>query len=321
MNISAAHEFLCSGDYEKFPSVIFIYEDEYPVLYFSTLWQRLSQQSVLSVKNISSLIDQKDQLDAQVQTTFLGQRYTLWLGSLSEDLTDGQRAHIFSLISGYQGPHRLVLAVKSDHLPKNYMSKKNKQAAAAYGIVEISKTSITTYKKEILQFLYPELSYAVIESWVTSISKLDALIMLAQYGMVVGRKSDQFVQQWIPKILPVEASLFTLAQYFFAKKPKQFFELWHNVASLYPATFWTVYWSELLWRAYYVIVLQQKQAIADARKMAYRLPFSFIQKDWRTVSLSALRSAHSLLYDIEWRVKNGASEHHFELFFTTFFSA
>ena len=69
------------------------------------------------------------------------------------------------------------------------------------------------------------------------------------------------------------------------------------------------------------IVMFQKNNIIDARKMSYRLPFSFIQKDWKNTSLNELSSLHSMIYDIEWRIKNGGSEEHFDLLFYTFFKS
>ena len=48
------------------------------------------------------------------------------------------------------------------------------------------------------------------------------------------------------------------------------------------------------------------------------MPFSFIQRDWRKISLDELRYAHQALYDFDYNFKNGASIYSLEAVYHTF---
>jgi hypothetical protein len=150
---------------------------------------------------------------------------------------------------------------------------------------------------------------------------LDHACILMHYARLLGANTDQFVHQWLDKILMPERSLFTLSTHFFAKKPKVFFELLGHIGGEYPEIFWVSYWSESLWRAHYYVALNQTKQFGEAKKMSNRLPFSFIQRDWKLHSPSALKKAHQQLYEIDFALKNGASEGMLDLFYSKFFSA
>jgi hypothetical protein len=311
MDVSKAFDFLYHNAYEEKPLCLFTYEHEYPVLFFTALLKHLSESPHIVLKNVSSFLENKEQLDAEMQTTFLGQTRTLWLGSLSL-LSAAEQQKMFALCASYKGPHRLIICSAAKDVPKSYVSLLT---------VNLDQDLTSKEKFSYIAFLYPSLTYASIQKISdghTTFKSIDSLVILANYAMVLGRNTDAFVREWLPKIIIPESSLFTLSQYFFSKKSVQFWNAWNSIKDEYPATFWTVYWSEQIWRAYYVITMQQKNNIIDARKMAYRLPFSFIQKDWRDISLESLSKAHAMLYDIEWRIKNGGSEQHFDLLFHTF---
>ena len=311
MNVSTVFDLLSSDNYEDNPVCIFTYEHEYPVLFFSALLQRLKQLETISLKNISDVLENRERFDTEIQTTFLGKRLTLWLGSISTITSSSEQLKIFTACASYRGPHRLLFCIATKDIPKSFSS---------YVIINVDQELTAIEKNRVISFLYPSLTYAAIQKieGILHSTSLDMLVVLAQYGMVIGRNADAFVKDWLPKLITSESSLFLLSQYFFAKKSSLFWNCWNTIKDEYPSTFWTVFWSEQLWRAYYVVVMQQNNMIVDARKMAYRLPFSFIQKDWRLISLEELSHAQQMLYQIEWRIKNGGSEDHFDLFFQKF---
>ena len=283
-------------------------------MFFSILLQRLSLVDSLSVKHIGEQIADQATLDAELQTTFLGQTHTLWLGNISEALDASRKKIFFAYSAQYQGPHRILCALQEKDVPKSI--------AQEY-IIDLDEDLSIEEKNKILSFLYPSFSFQSFQKIMNAVGKittLDHLIVLAQYSMVLGKNTDIFIKEWLSKIIIPQSSLFTLAQYFFGKKTIQFWHTWHEIKNEYPATFWTVFWSEQLWRAYFVIVFQQQNNLIEARKMAYRLPFSFLQKDWQNIELESLKNAHTMLYNIEWRIKNSGSEEHFDLLFHTFFA-
>ncbi len=312
MNISKIFNLLSNNNYQEFPVLFFTYEFEFPSLFFSDLFKKLSKIDTIFLKNIHSSLLSKELFEAEINTTFLGETRTLWLGSIS-DLSTAEQSKILYICQSYKGPHRIIVCCATKELPKSFSHS---------NIFNIDQELTHSDKESIISFFYPSLTYASIQKisgGATNLNKIDNFIMLAHYAMVLGRNSDAFVRDWLPKIIISESSLFTLSQYFFSKKNIQFWNVWNDIKYQYSSTFWTVYWTEQIWRAYYVIVMQQKNNIIDARKMAYRLPFSFIQKDWKNVTLSKLSQAHSMLYQIDWRIKNGGSEDHFDLFFYNFF--
>ena len=68
----------------------------------------------------------------------------------------------------------------------------------------------------------------------------------------------------------------------------------------------------------YADLMKQKKQ-AEAKKAQYKLPFSFINRDWHMYSLDELRNAHDCLTKIDFQLKNGASDIGLEYFYTQFF--
>ena len=126
------------------------------------------------------------------------------------------------------------------------------------------------------------------------------------------------MQTWFEKIVVPEESLFSLAQFFFARKKDAFFKVWLNLKDEYNGAFWTTFWSEQLWKAYHVVSLRKEGNFAAAKQMESRLPFSFLQKDWKTFDAKELSHAHDFLYSIDHRLKNGLSDNGLEIFYHGF---
>ena len=82
----------------------------------------------------------------------------------------------------------------------------------------------------------------------------------------------------------------------------------------YAPEFWIAFFSEQLWQAsIYVQYVSQNNA-AEGRKYAYRLPFSFFQKDYKKYTLEQFARAHDFLYAIDHGTKNGSASDGIELF-------
>ena len=98
---------------------------------------------------------------------------------------------------------------------------------------------------------------------------------------------------------------------------QQFFESWNSMSRDYSDLFWTTFWSEQLFKASAYISLNNGKNFLQAKRIAYRLPFSFIQKDWKMLKVHELAQAHNQLYAIDMNIKNGLNAHleHFYLNF------
>ena len=98
--------------------------------------------------------------------------------------------------------------------------------------------------------------------------------------------------------------------------------LWDTFEAEYPMTFWCAYWSEQLWRAYHARYYLDRQQMQQAKSIAYRLPFSYMQKDWKKSTLIELRNAHQWIYELDLAYKNNIeTQAGIDLFFTKFFLA
>jgi hypothetical protein len=60
---------------------------------------------------------------------------------------------------------------------------------------------------------------------------------------------------------------------------------------------------------------------AEAKKVGYKLPFSFIQRDWKNHSIEELKQAHQGIYELDYRIKNGGDESFLEHFYIQAMSA
>jgi hypothetical protein len=148
---------------------------------------------------------------------------------------------------------------------------------------------------------------------------LDKACFFAQYEALLGKNCDDFFSQWMIHLAEPTSSMFTLSQYFFGKKNRSFFRQWSYMSELYLPPFWISFWADQLWRAYVYTELMQQKKIVEAKKAQYKLPFSFINRDWSAYSLDELRNAHHCLATIDYQLKNGASDIGLEYFYTQFF--
>ena len=144
--------------------------------------------------------------------------------------------------------------------------------------------------------------------------------LLLKYQRILGAKASVLLPYWFDKLLEPHYSLFTLSSYLFAGQRTEFFTLWASVSGEYPQEFWVAFWSEQLWQALLFINKQQTCGLAEAKKLAVRLPFSFMQKDWRRYTCVYLTQAHTALYTLDTRIKNGAEfQSLFDIWFYKFF--
>jgi hypothetical protein len=148
---------------------------------------------------------------------------------------------------------------------------------------------------------------------------LDKACFFAQYELLLGKSSQEFFSQWMLHLTEPTHSLFTLSQHFFSKKNRAFFRQWAQMSELYFSPFWVSFWADQLWRAYVYVELMQQQKLLEAKKAQYKLPFSFINRDWSAYSLNELRDAHHCLATLDFQLKNGSSDIGLEYFYTQFF--
>ncbi|MFT6765366.1 MAG: hypothetical protein ACJAZS_000242 [Alteromonas naphthalenivorans] len=305
-------QFCTNSELQKKPLILFTAK-EYPVLFFATLLDRLRKKYTPAPKTISFLDTDFVSLQAQLSTTFLGQQDIIWCGNIS-GLDASTKKKMLPFLATYTGPHTLFSFITT----KDITASVDKQI-----IINLDDPLSPAEREQLITFLFDRLQWKQVheltkESYKTM--SLDTVVLLAQYRLVLGKNTDLFMQQWFEKLLVPDESLFTLTQWFFSRKPQHFFRTWHAIKDNYAPVFWTMFWSEQLWRAHYALSLRKQNKLAEAKQMAYRLPFSFLQRDWKNVSESELQNAHDFLYTADFNIKNGSSDLFLEVFFNNFFS-
>jgi hypothetical protein len=284
-------------------------QETYPLLFFSLLYNAIKSKSEQLI-SINMLDVEPDSLTSQLSISFLGSRAVYWLRAF-HDLDAKKKQTWLKHIHSYTGPHQLILFNES-------VDWKDSEARS---VIELPAMVDSKQYAQLQTFFKPDLKTS---KFVTALfanrpaMSLDIACLMLEYQAVSGAGTDEFMHQWLDKIVVSEASLFTLSQHFFAKSAKSFFQLWSKIGPEYPDVFWVSFWSEQLWRAHYFVKLCKEKDMVQAKKIAFRLPFSVIQRDWRKLDLDELRNAHQALYEFDFNLKHGATSDSLELIFHKF---
>lgn len=301
---------LVSGSlsFTQYPLVSFT-SDHYPYLFVSLLRSYVRQQ--VGIQNCVS-IDEPSQLAGALsasQQTSLFPQATMYLYNRFEQL-ESKKTSFSGALSQYQGDHVIMIFAKEPiqgstvHIElEGAIDLLTFKALMLLAGADITDRVQTTLKA--LLFRAPSLT-------------LEQACLLIQYVRVTGNWFEQYTEQWLDLIIRPEISLFGLSQYFFAKNVVQFYRNWNSVATVYPEAFWVSYWSEQLFRASEYVAHQQQKQFNQAKAIGYRLPFSFLNLDWKKYKYHELRNAHNGVYTIDHEMKNGA-DGNLEVFFHSFF--
>lgn len=249
----------------------------------------LSQKLAISFFSIG-LDCSFDQLRIQATTEFLGQKNILWLGDL--ELRE-QADQLADFCSRYAGPHILFCAART--VPRNAYEIKIPEVLDREQVRECAQLFCeSSLGDQITTMLFGMVRTVTLEQ----------VLRIIQYVQVVGKNQSDFCTKWLNRIIEPEQSLFTVSQYFFARDARSFWKLWALVHAAYPIEFWISLWSEQVWQAYDVVERLNKNEKPPSRT---RLPFSFMQRDWKKQSCVELAALLSALYALDFQIKNGSS--------------
>lgn len=293
---------------------VFCLVGDYPVYFFSQLLQSGSSE-LPPIQKITVDQENEQAVIGQLTTTFLGQTSLFWITNLP-GLPTQKKKEFVTFLTRYSGPHTVVVCV----------DEKGVKQVSNTKIVQVEIPTVLTSKQVqvVCSLLYPTAAQALYKKIVASgirleRSSLDTICMVLSYFRLIGGSVDEFKREWYSKLIAPETSLFTLSTHFFARKQQPFFTLWLQVKDDYAPQFWIAFWSDQLIKAYgYVLYSQQNNHLA-AKKMGYRLPFSFMKTDWKKHSLKKLAATHDQLYALDFHMKNGGTDQ-FELLYAQFFT-
>lgn len=278
-----------------------------PSLFFSIFLPRFAARNGLQ---FSALPADGLQLEHRCYQGFLGSPSLFWCGEFGSLAAASKKSLTALLGAGYAGPHGLAF----------FCSSKERTARMAQGMVDVSCEEPVGRALFLELAAFAGLSVAgdLWDAWTERRGKLDLeeMALLFCYGSVA--ETSGWFSAWEQRLFAGERSLFKLSQYFFARDRATFFKLWREVADDYPPEFWVAYWSEQLWQAHMVVSSMQNRARPPATD---RLPFSFLQRDWRRHTSRELVAAHMSLYNADFSIKNGIADGYaIELFVSKFVS-
>ncbi|MBP6891978.1 hypothetical protein KBB68_00195 [Candidatus Babeliales bacterium] len=301
------------------PSVILFTSKNYSPLSFAQILYWLQQQNFLSFQKLDFDLD-LNQIQMKLYTTFLGQSCIFWFGDVSLISAKKKRTDWLQFLQSYEGPHQIIGWLSEDDVSVIVSTKLDSNIKNIKIEVPEKISSEMVHK---ISFLYqghkPEIAayfFGRLYRYHKEFS-LEQLCLLSKYAGILGKSMDLFFDAWLKELVISDVSLFYLAQLFFEKKADQFFTEWHIVRSHYSEQFWTVFFSDQLFKAYFYVCAQGR--IDQAQKqMTYGLPFSFLKHDWKLYQPSSLQQAHEQIYNVDIALKNGGNNFMIDGFFVKY---
>lgn len=292
------------------PRVCFSGKTYHP-FFFNAFLEVIKKNSQLRVKSLNYSAISTSELTNTLSQSFLGDQYYLWLGDISE-ITKVHKQYTLAYFLNYKGPHAIIF-FSSEPPADNHAI-----------ILEEILTQQTI--KPILSYLYPtpnkkiELIFKAIFSKITTLD-LNAVCKLTHYIELIGSKDlEESVAYLLAVTTTPEHSMFELSESFFSMNKKKFFMLWSFLEKDYPPIFWLAFWSEQIWRAYYVCLYLEKKDFVAAKKMSFKLPRNFTTQSWKNFSRVHLQFLYKNLYNIDFCLKKGSSFYSLDLMYLSHFN-
>jgi hypothetical protein len=300
----------CIGRTKQLPQgIVFCFSGrEYPLLFFYHLILFFKKNGVI-VESLSCAGVDIASIKALLSTMSFSGVTTYYLEDFST-LSAKKQQELLEYLSRYNGPHRVVFF--SETLPATMINVITLPE-------EMNPRDFTQMRFLVTDTVQNSTMFASQLTMYTDRLSLDSACLFAHYEAVLGRSVDDFFSQWMTHLIEPTSSLFILSQHFFSKKNKSFFRQWSTMSELYLPPFWATFWADQVWRAYVFCDLMKQKKHAEAKKAQYKLPFSFINRDWSSYSLTELRNAHHFLSTLDFQFKNGSSEIGLEHFYSQFF--
>jgi hypothetical protein len=293
-------------------SVTLLQLKKYSPLLFYKFLKNFEKKISLEIKKID-LEQDLSLIQKDLQTTFLGQTFLYWFSDLGLLSSKKKKTDFLNFLVTYNGPHKVIGSIDSEQ-----------EIKLENGRVIQFQDNYSSDQVLQLDFLYEGQKPEVVSYFLAKLYRqrkqysLEQLSMLLEYASFLGKNIDQFFELWLDEIVTSDVSLYVVSQYFFEKNPKKFFELFNQVRYQYSEPFWTSFFSEQLFKAYW-FVAQKGQIAPDQKQMTFGLPFAFMKNDWKLHKKSSLQIAHQKIYEVDLAIKSGASEKQLDLFCMQFF--
>lgn len=296
-------------DYSK---IIFVHS-EYPYLFISLLQRHLKKQFIIESLVSGDGTSMSALTLTGTQTSFLGNSIIYFYNGIYEG-ESRKKTGILEQLQSYSGSQTVVVVSKSPLT----LQTRDIQIELDHPVDKaLFKALIVLAGFDFSERL--QAAQKIVFSRVGKLS-LELACLLLNYVTVAGSWFDDFSKQWLDLIVQPDTSLFVLSQYLFAKNVTGFYGQWQKISHHYSDMFWISFWSEQLFRACHVVQFQQQKHFAQAKAISHRLPFSFLNQDWKKYSAQELSHAHDFVYALDHSLKNGSDQTMLDVFYHGFFN-
>lgn len=254
-----------------------------------------------------------------LHTMFLGQKQTI-IFSVSSDSIAGARLQFFNdTLQTYRGPNTILFVVPQSLEP----AAMHARTSDILSIALPEYVDIAQYVS-LLEWFCVSMNDRVLNGMRflfagNATMPFDQALLLTMYIPLI-TDYKIFCEQWLPQLNSGEQSLFVLSTSFFQKNTKLFFAQWVQYEHQYEQSFWISFWFDQIWRACLYTHAMHAQKQNDAKIARAKLPFSFINRDWKQYTASELMAMCDWLYAADYKIKNGLGTVPWDLFFTLVFN-
>lgn len=310
---ASSHQF-----WMRAPAYCFM-SDEFSPLFFSQFFVYVEKNNLLPAprKRLDLAVLDKKTIDATLTQSFLGSKSVFWLGNLAADGVEKSKKGLVGELISYAGPHTIIY-----FLPKEARLKPG-SITEIIDIPSVIDSSMLESLSSVFQQGFQGKKLEILNRMLQQAKNipLDVACMLLGYAELFSAKDMGKMEDYLANIMYIQPSLSLLSDYFFSLNSSKFFSLWAEIGREYPDMFWLAFWSEQLWKAHYVISYLKRNDFVNAKRMSFRLPYSFINTQWKKFTQQELKELYERLYLIDTRIKRGgAREGALDfLFFSYFF--
>lgn len=299
---------------DKFVTVL-IYEKEYPLSYISFFLKEKTY--IITLDLTDPQLNTAAFFEQMVHTTFLGNQCTFLIKTPWQDLSSIQQKSLLKIIDSYQGPHYCIIPIQKSALS----TIKNIAHIRIITVPDfLSVDQALTFAQQINKspLMFQQLLKQIQQHGLKNIP-FDIIISLSNYASVISNTTvDAFSKQMVPLLFTTKKSLYELSGQLFAKK-SSFFQLWHDIAPTYSLAFWTTFWSDQLFKAALFCAYKKQGNVQEAQAIGTGLPFSFLNKDWRSYKPQGLVKGYTVLYEYDCRFKENVLIKSLDSWFIMFF--
>ncbi len=237
---------------------------------------------------------------AQLSQSFLGQSLVYWMIiPAATQKTAKVRQQVLQFLTTYTGPHTVWAVISPDEVIEGRSVPR----------IAVPATISAPQLLSLAEMLNMVRSATVIDGLEIVPRRSDlsldaATLLLVHAGYVPTRNRDEAVT-FLRQLLPQDISVSMLAELFFKQEWTAFVHEWARVSSSYSDMFWISFWTEQLWRAYWVCWYMQRGQQTRARSIGYRLPAAVMNGGWRTLDRETLRLQYEKMVLLDAGIKRG----------------